>query len=394
KETDVFDVWFDSACTNLCVYEGAIEEEWTEAWPPDLFLEGSDQHRGWFNVSLIVATALKGEAPYREVITHGMVLDGAGQKMSKRLGNALDPEEVCNEFGADILRLWVAGVNYHDDVPCSREILKACGENYRRIRNTLRFLLGNLSDHEPAAEAKPTTLDRWITLRARALASEVIGHYRSYSFNKAIQAIQSFCTNEVSAVYADAIKDRMYCDGRDWPSRRAAQHACHEVLMILVRLLAPILPHTAEEVYGRIPGIDRKATVHLEEQTEHPKWTADEEGHVDEVEVLLGIREKVFAQMEAWRTESGVKDSQDVEIDLTLGDAPRLVLKSFGSDLAILFKAADVRLHPGDGLTAAFRLSDLPKCDRSRLRRADVQSVEIDGETYHLTDRDRRALGV
>jgi isoleucyl-tRNA synthetase len=264
KETDVFDVWFDSACTNLCVLEGNVEPEWKDRWPSDLFLEGSDQHRGWFNVSLIVGTAARGEAPYKEVLTHGMVLDGKGRKMSKRFGNVIDPTKVCEQQGADILRCWAASVDYENDMPCSDELIKTSGEGYRRIRNTLRFLLSNLYDYDPSAEPELLAIDRWIMERSDILVSQAMKAYDRYEFQKVWSGLHNFCVNDVSAVYADAIKDRMYCDGQDWDSRRSAQAACHHVLNHLVKLVAPILVHTAEEVYERIPGISQLTSVHME----------------------------------------------------------------------------------------------------------------------------------
>jgi isoleucyl-tRNA synthetase len=394
KETDVFDVWFDSACTNLCVLEGNVEPEWKERWPADIYLEGSDQHRGWFNVSLIVATALRGEAPYRQVITHGMVLDDQGRKQSKRLGNVVDPVSACDKYGADVIRLWAASIDYENDAPCSDKLLQVAGEDYRRIRNSLRYLLGNLYDYDSAAEADPSLIDKWIVSRVQELAHRVMGFYQSYQFNRAHAAIHSFCVNEVSAVYADAIKDRMYCDGADWPSRRGAQAACHKVLVVLTKLIAPILVHTSEEVYERIPHIEKLASVHMETLADDfHGFSAQEEGIVDRMEVLLDIREKVFSDLEKWRNEAGVKDSQDVEVWLALDDTHKLILGSFGDELPVLFKVAGVHLASGD-YSVKFEASVWPKCDRSRLRRPDVAEVDWQGEKALLTARDRKAVGL
>lgn len=395
KETDVFDVWFDSACTNLCVLEGHVYEEWGEEWPADMFLEGSDQHRGWFNVSLIVGTALKGQAPYRSVVTHGFVVDQNGIKVSKRLGNNIDPVEVCSKYGADILRYWAASVDYSEDAPCTDALLKAAGDEYRKVRNSLRYLLGNLADYSPdAAPGQLRLLDQWIVVKVHELGHAVMQHYRACQFNRALGAIHRFCVNEVSAVYADAIKDRMYCDGKDWESRRSAQAACHEVLLTLTKLLAPVLVHTAEEVYERIPGIAKKESVHLEVYDDRfTKLSPHELGLVERFEVLLETREAVFAELEKWRNESGVKDSQDAEADLSLDEARKLVLESFHEDLPILFKMAAVHLRPGE-FSCRFAASQWPKCSRSWLRRADVEEVEFGGEKVLLSHRDRRALGL
>jgi isoleucyl-tRNA synthetase len=394
KETDVFDVWFDSACTNLCVLEGKVEEEWQEAWPPDMFLEGSDQHRGWFNVSLIVAAAIHGRAPYRHVLTHGMVLDDQGRKQSKRLGNVIDPVDVCDRLGADILRSWAASVDYENDFPCSEALIKVAGEEYRRIRNSLRFLLGNLSDYSGEKPEEPWLIDEWIVLKSRDLAHRVLGHYKRYEFSKAMSAIHAFCVNEVSAVYADAIKDRVYCDGADWPSRRSAQAACHSVLLTLVKLVAPILVHTAEEVYERIPGIERLETVHMETLLDDFEgFSAHEQGVIERMDVALLTREKVFSLMEKWRNESGVKDSQDLEVEITTDSAHKLILESLHEELANLFKVAGVTVKEGE-FDAKFHRSQWLRCDRSRIRRPDVMEVEVQGELACLSLRDQRALGL
>ncbi len=393
KETDVFDVWFDSACTSLCVLEGNVEPEWKEKWPCDIYLEGSDQHRGWFNVSLIVGAATRGTAPYDQVLTHGMVLDEKGQKMSKRLGNVIDPVQVCGSLGADILRYWSASVDYVNDVPCGPAILKAAGEEYRRVRNSLRFLLGNLYDYTSGETVELLPLDKWIVLKAQELARFVTGCYNRYEFPKALDAIHRFCGYEVSAIYADAVKDRMYCDGADWESRRSAQQASLEVLRILTLLVSPTLVHTAEEVYLRTPG-HRKSSVFLDVLDGIPAaWTAEELGLIERFQVLLDQRDKTFPLLEAWRNESGTKDSQDVEISLTVDSTHKLILESFHGDLPILFKAAAVHLHAGEPATS-FKVSEWPKCERCRLRRPDVAEVEYQGEKVFLSARDRKALGI
>lgn len=389
KETDVFDVWFDSGCTNLCVLEGNVEPEWKENWPSDVFLEGSDQHRGWFNVSLILATATNGQAPYKKVVTHGFVTDEKGLKMSKRLGNVVDPVTVCSQHGADILRYWCASVDFENDVPCGEGLLKVAGDGYRRVRNTLRFLLSNLADYDPSAKPKLMPIDQWAVDKSRLLAKECLEAYRQFEFVKVMNAIHNFCTNEVSAVFADAVKDRMYCDGKDWESRRSAQAASHEILVTLVKLINPILVHTAEEVYARIPGIEKLASVHCEVLTPaevSPEATAD-------LDKVLEVRALAFADMEKWRAENGVKDSQDVEMTLTVPADQAALLEALGDDLAILFKTAAVHVSEGDYSTS-FKLSEYKKCDRSRLRRPDVETVMIDGEEVNLTARDRRALGI
>jgi isoleucyl-tRNA synthetase len=395
KETDVFDVWFDSSCTNLCVLEGRVEPEWGQHWPADLFLEGSDQHRGWFNVSLITAFGAKGAAPYRQVLTHGFVTDGDGQKQSKRLGNVIDPLNVCEKFGADILRYWVASVNYEDDVPCTDELLAEAGDGYRRIRNTLRFLLANVADYDPESAPSLHPLDSWMMDQVDLMTAEVLESYRTFKFHLGMRRIHDFCANEVSAVYLDAIKDRMYCDGADWESRRSAQRACRHALLTLTRLCAPILVHTAEEVYGRIPGA-KLASVHLEIQAAPGNLDAKRARAAELTQLIHEVRHRVFNELDQWRKAEGVRDTQDVEIEfsLTAAEEPmRAVMQSLGDQLPILFKCADVRLGaPGE--PTKFARTAYEKCERSWLRRADVAEDLFDGQTVRLTARDRRALGL
>ena len=390
KETDVFDVWFDSGSTSLAVLEGNVEPRWKERWPADVNLEGSDQHRGWFNLSLILGMAIRGEAPYRQVVTHGFVNDEHGQKMSKRLGNVIDPVEVCDQYGADVLRYWAASVNFEDDVPCGDALLKVAGDGYRRVRNTLRFLLGNLYDYEPTANAPELLeLDQWMVEKTNCLVEQCLQDFKRFRFNSVLNAVHNFCVHELSAFYADAIKDRMYCDGPDWPSRRSGQYACLDVLRKLTLLVAPTMPHTAEEVYQRIPGHSHES-VFLD-------WLEPDDCVIDSplhsrFATLLDVRAWVFAEFEAWKADSQVRDSQDVEILVTVSPEEAQCLRSF-VDLATLFKMADVKVEEGDR-RVAFTVSDWPKCERSRLRRQDVREVEIDGGSAFLTDRDRKALGL
>lgn len=391
KETDVLDVWFDSGSTSLAVLEGNVEPAWREPWPADLYLEGSDQHRGWFNSSLVIATAVREEAPYRRVLTHGFVTDEKGFKMSKRAGNVVDPVAAADKFGADVLRYWVASVDYTNDVPCSEALLAQFGEGYRRVRNTLRFLLSNLYDYELSDRPELLDVDRWVIEQTDLLVADVVDSYRRFDYGRVITAIHNFCVDELSSFYLDAIKDRMYCDGKDWPSRRSGQYACHYVLERLNKLIAPILPHTAEEVYARIPGSSEFRSVHLETfDVPDPDRLAEIEGSEFQVRFgrLLEARRWVFAAYETYKLESGAKDSQDA-IAYVTDDADTIgMLRTFGEDLAIFFKMSQVVLAEGER-AARFEPSPYPKCERSRLRRPDVS--EVNG-TY-LTARDRKVLG-
>jgi isoleucyl-tRNA synthetase len=249
KETNILDVWFDSGATHLAVLEGREELR----WPADLYLEGSDQHRGWFQSSLIVALGSRGAPPYRAVLTHGFVLDGKGEAMSKSRGNVIAPEDVIKKFGADVLRLWVASQDYRADNRVSPEILERVGEAYRRIRNTIRYLLGNLSDFDPAADSVPyaslAEIDRWVLHELHQLESQVMKAYADYEFHKVYHWLHEFCVVQLSAVYLDVLKDRVYCSGADSPLRRAAQTAQYEIAQVLLRLAAPVLVFTADEAY-------------------------------------------------------------------------------------------------------------------------------------------------
>lgn len=390
KETDVFDVWFDSACTHLCVMEGHVEPEWKEALPVDLYLEGSDQHRGWFNTSLFLGMAARGGPPFNEVSTHGMIVDATGDKMSKRKGNTIDPVQVSDTYGADILRLWAASVNYHNDAPVSEELLKVAGESYRQIRNTLRFLLGNLADYSAHDPSEPSLVDRWVSQETDRLVERCLAAYSEYEFRTALTEIQNFCVNDLSRFYLDAIKDTMYCDGASWPSRRGAQQACLYVLTRLVTLIAPLLPHTAEEVYAKIPG-DRKVSVHLDVV---PSPGQEFDGQLAAaVALMLEVRARAFAQFEEWKQTSGIKNTQDAEVKLSVTALEADALAKFGEGLPNLFKMAEVSVGVGEQ-SIQFIQSELQECERSRVRRGDVAKVQIDGEDHMLSARDRKVLGV
>jgi isoleucyl-tRNA synthetase len=391
KEQDVLDVWFDSGSTHLCVLEGNVEPIWKEHLPADIYLEGSDQHRGWFNSSLVIGTATNGRAPFRQVLTHGFVIDERGEKMSKRSGTGVDPVKVVDQFGADILRYWLASVEYTNDVPCNDALLRQFGDHYRTVRNTLRFLLSNLYDYDADANPALLELDEWVIEQTDLLVADCADSYRSYEFGAVINSVHNFCAKELSKFYLDAIKDRMYCDGKDWESRRSGQAASLYVLLQLTKLLAPILPHTCEETYERIPGINRMFSVHAETfGTPSRERLLQIEGSEIQSRFaqLIEFRAALFAAFEQWKTEAQVKDSQDVAV--TIQDSADVVqlLQSFGEDLPNYFKMSAVHLSEGNK-SIQFKQSEYLKCERSRLRRADVELV--DG--VPLSARDRKVLG-
>src|SRR5690554_5653249 len=255
KVLDTLDVWFDSGVTHDSVLR--VREELGQ-FPADLYLEGSDQHRGWFQSSLKTSIAMNGIAPYKQVLTHGFTVDAKGHKMSKSLGNTISPQEVFNEYGADILRLWVAATDYRGEMAVSPEILKRVADAYRRIRNTARFLLANMSGFDPARDAVAApdmlALDYWITRQAQLLRDEVVRDYENYQFLNVYQKVHNFCVTELGSFYLDIIKDRQYTARADGLARRSTQTAMYHITEILVRLIAPILSFTADEIWALIPG--------------------------------------------------------------------------------------------------------------------------------------------
>lgn len=379
KETDVLDVWFDSGITHLAVLDWNYGNWENLESPADLYLEGSDQHRGWFNSSLITAMALCNHPPYRQVLTHGWVVDEKGRRMSKSLGNVVDPVEVANHHGADILRLWAASVDYTEDVSCSNKIIEQIGDVYRRIRNTFRFLLANLYDYSPNnTYSLVNPLDEWAVLQMRLLEKKCCDAYDVYDFREATSTLHNFCAREMSAFYLDAIKDRMYCDPADSPSRRSAQKACYEILMSLVKLIAPILPHTCEEVYRKIPSIDGKETVFLEviEPIEDEEARRIENSSLfSRMKEFLRFKDRLYAELEAWKNTSGVKDMQDIYVKVYAPTESLKVLTTFGNELPTILRVSWLELLDSEEEKFEFAASEFAKCERCRLRRPDVENV-------------------
>lgn len=375
KETDTLDVWFDSGSSSLAVLEGNVEPLWLESWPADLYLEGSDQHRGWFNTSLTLGTSLKGQAPYKTVMTHGFVVDEQGRKMSKRLGNVVDPVAAAETHGADILRYWVASVDYSNDVPCSDNLLKTFGEQYRKVRNTLRFLMSNLSGYTTAYTGALVEVDEWILEQTDLLVDECVRAYGEYDFGKVITSVHNFCVNELSSFYLDAIKDRMYCEAPNSDLRRSGQFACREILIKLNRLIAPILVHTAEEIRTKLAPDDGLSTV-FAEMFDVPSAERLEqiEGSLLQTRfaALLEVRSEAFAAYEAWKVENGEKDSQ--KAILTLTTESQEVLTFSAEELANYFKMSWVEIKEGP-VSYQFRKSEYLQCARCRLLRPDVEMV-------------------
>ena len=301
KETDILDVWFDSGCSHAAVLEPRPELH----WPAELYLEGSDQHRGWFQSSLLESVGTRDAPPYKSVVTHGFFVDGEGRKMSKSLGNVITLDELLPTYGAEVLRLWVAAEDYTQDIRVSREILDRLADAYRRMRNTFRFLLGNLGDFDPTRDrqssARLEEVDRWILDRLARLIARVRRAYEEYEFHTVFHSVHNFCAVDLSALYLDVIKDRLYTSLPDDPRRRAAQTACYDVFGALARLMAPILTFTCEEAWRYLPGAHAES-VHLERFPESPREWLDDTLKRD-WDRLLEVRREVAKALETARAE-------------------------------------------------------------------------------------------
>jgi isoleucyl-tRNA synthetase len=348
KETDILDVWFDSGCSHAAVLETRPELR----WPADMYLEGSDQHRGWFHSSLLEAIGTRGAPPYRSVLTHGFVVDGEGRKLSKSLGNYVELDELIPRYGAEVLRLWVAAEDYTQDIRLSTEILDRLTDAYRRVRNTFRFLLANLGDFEPGrdrqAHARLDEVDRWILDRLARLIARVVRSYEAYEFHTAFHAVHNFCAVDLSALYLDIIKDRLYTSAPDDPRRRAAQTTCAEIFSALARLTAPILSFTAEEAWRHFPGA-RTESVHLEQFPEAPPaWLDDTLAR--EWDRLLEVRREVARALEVARGRGLIGSGLEARVHIASApeDLP-VLLRDKRALLTTLFIVSQVTLDGPSG---------------------------------------------
>ncbi|WP_058301810.1 isoleucine--tRNA ligase [Gorillibacterium timonense] len=343
KETDIMDVWFDSGSSHAAVLKQRPEL----AWPADLYLEGSDQYRGWYNSSLSTGTAVYGQAPYKAILSHGFTLDGEGRKMSKSLGNTIDPNQVAGKLGADILRLWVASVDYQADQRISDGILTQTAEVYRKIRNTLRFLLSNLGGFDPAHDCVPiermNELDRYALIRLNRLMERVRAAYEAYEFHVVYQAVHHFCAVEMSAFYLDITKDRLYASAPDDPARKAAQTVLYKALGAITKLIAPVLPHTADEVWKWIPGVE-ELSVQLTDMPEVDTGVYDPALEA-RWEAFIAVREDVFRALEDARNAKVFGNSLSAAVQLYPDAKTHELLAGFDR-LDQLFIVSEVTLHP------------------------------------------------
>lgn len=381
KVTDTLDVWFDSGVTHYSV----LEQRADLRVPADLYLEGSDQHRGWFQSSLKTSVAMRGAAPYKTVLTHGFTVDQHGKKMSKSLGNVVSPQDVTKSLGADIIRLWVAATDYRGEMTVSDEILKRTADSYRRIRNTARFLLANLKGFDPAehllASEDMVALDRWVVNRAAELQAEIIAHYEQYQFHSIYQKIHNFCSVDLGGFYLDVIKDRQYTARGDGHARRSVQSALYHVVEALVRWMAPIMSFTADEIWAFIPG-QRSESVLLETWYEGlALLPANQAMNSDFWARVLAVRDAVNKQLEEARSAGVIKGSLQAEVDLYCGAELKTLLDTLQDELRFALITSAARVHELGDIGNTTELNDLKvvvtasahsKCARCWHHREDV----------------------
>ena len=383
KVLDTLDVWFDSGVTHYSVLDRTEGLE----YPANMYLEGSDQHRGWFQSSLKTAIAIKGTAPYKQVLTHGFTVDGDGRKMSKSVGNVVSPQEVMNKYGADILRLWVASTDFSSEMTVSDEILKRTADAYRRIRNTARFLLSNLSGFDPktdlVAPEDMVALDRWAVDRTAQLQEELVGHYDQYQMLQVYQKVSHFCSLDLGGFYLDIIKDRQYTAKTDSVARRSCQTALFHIMEALVRWVAPILSFTADEIWQQMPG-ERAESVQLTTWYEGlTDLNADAELGRDFWQQVLAVKTAVNKELENQRNAGNVGGSLEAEVTLfcapelqaqldKLQDELRFVLITSQATVRPLAEAGDAVATELEGLSVQVVKSEQAKCDRCWHHREDV----------------------
>jgi len=376
KEQDILDVWFDSGSSHAAV----LGQRPDLGWPADVYLEGSDQHRGWFHSSLLIGTATRGSAPYRQVITHGFTVDAAGKKISKSLGNDVDTAKLVQTYGAEILRFWTIMVDYREDMRFSEEMLKRVAEAYRKIRNTCRYLLSNLYDFDPArdavAEADMDEIDRYALARHRQVTARVLEAYATYEFHVVYHQLVQYCAVDLSAFYLDVLKDRLYCDAADGRRRRASQTVLHRIACDLPKLLAPVLPFTADEVWRSIPG-QREESIHL---ALFPKAEPVDEPALQRWDALLEIRATVTKALEEERAAKRIASSQEAAV-VVRGPAASMALlrshedasRTFPGNLASLFIVSKVRLDDAEGPVSV----DVARAEGAKCERCWTYSVNV-----------------
>ncbi|MDP2265818.1 MAG: isoleucine--tRNA ligase, partial [Thiobacillus sp.] len=390
KTGHTLDVWFDSGVTHACV----LKRRPDLAHPADLYLEGSDQHRGWFQSSLLTGCATDGRAPYKALLTHGFVVDGKGHKMSKSKGNVVSPQKVMDQYGADILRLWVATTDYSGELTISDEILKRVVEGYRRIRNTLKFLLANLSDFDPQAHALPVEdwleIDRYALAMARQLQGELQAHYDAYEFHFIVQKLQGFCSEDLGGFYLDILKDRLYTSGANSQERRAAQNALHHLTQALVRWMAPILSFTGEEVWTQLSPLPNPPPQAGEGANAGPKPVDDDSVFLHtwyELPALAGeaallerwtrirtVRAVIQKELETFRAAGDIGSSLQAEVTLHASAETASLLEPLGDDLRFVLITSQAHVVAAETDRIDVTPSAAKKCERCWHYRDDVDT--------------------
>jgi isoleucyl-tRNA synthetase len=379
KSSDILEVWFDSGTTHTTVLKGSHPGSGHDSGPEaDLYLEGHDQHRGWFHSSLLTACAMYGRAPYKGILTHGFTVDSKGHKMSKSAGNGVDPQETSKKLGAEIIRLWVAASDYSGDIAGDEKILARVVDTYRRVRNTLKFLLANVSDFDPAVDAVPLAqmleIDRYALSRAAQLQADILAHYEVYEFHPVVAKLQIYCSEDLGSFYLDILKDRLYTTAPKSLARRSAQTALWQITQAMLRWMAPFLSFTAEEAWavlgtaGKTPA-DTKESIFLDTyvQLEAPaeallaKWTR-----------IRDIRDTVNKDIEVLRAEGQVGSSLQANIALTVGAEDHALLASLGDDLKFVFITSAIELIAGDAMSIRASASKGIKCERCWHYRDDI----------------------
>ena len=378
KEKDILDVWFDSGVSHTAV----LERRDYLNWPADMYLEGSDQHRGWFHSALLTAVGTRGSAPYRSVLTHGFVVDGKGEKMSKSKGNVIAPNEIIDRYGSEILRLWVAASDYQDDVRISEKILKQLTDAYRRIRNTSRFMLGNLGDFEPARDAVPykemEEIDRFALHHLQRIVRRARTAYQAFEFHIVYHDLYNYCTVDLGAFYLDVLKDRLYTSLKGSTPRRSAQTALNIILETLVRLMAPILVFTAEEIWLHMPDADaRPSSVHLTQLPEVNEDFLDEE-LAQRWESILLLRGEVTKALEEGRTQKIIGHALDAAVTLSMPESLSTAVNPNADELRTVFIVSQVDIVAEGSLPV--RLASQSAAARSEL----FQSTKVPGLAIHV----------
>ncbi|HAD72325.1 MAG TPA: isoleucine--tRNA ligase, partial [Gammaproteobacteria bacterium] len=387
KVTDTLDVWFDSGATHFSVLEQRDELQ----YPADLYLEGSDQHRGWFQSSLKTAIAMNGTAPYKEVLTHGFFVDAEGKKMSKSVGNTVAPEKIFQQYGADILRLWVAATDYRGEMTVSEEIFKRVADAYRRIRNTARFMLANLNGFDPSLDQVSSdnllALDYWIIRQSQILQKEVIDHYHAYNFLNVYQKLHNFCVIELGGFYLDVIKDRQYTTQTDSLARRSTQTAMYHILEMLSRMIAPILSFTADEIWQNIPG-KRTVSVLLTDFSDSVTEFAEAQNFSDQFwRQIMVVKTAVNKELESKRAEKQVGSGLSAEVYLYCDQELEAMLNQLGQELRFVLIVSHTFIHSLDSAHDEAVDTDIPglklyvspsihtKCERCWHHSEDVGEV-------------------